>query len=175
MFKVDDSRNLVILALLVVVLVLAGLILWGEKPPADDTSLPSEDDVVDVIVGDQPLPGLEGFKDTLRGLGIVSMCLVDNEAKLRAITIDGAFIDLCESGTAGKTGGRTCRLEIHSRELMQELSGPSNFLSFSDCGRCTDAHGTQRKCHKSGEYKDMYRCHNDDKDAGDHHDCPKGC
>lgn len=173
MFKVDDWRNLVILALLVVVLVLGGLILWGKKPPADDTSLPSEDDVVDVIVGDQQLPGLEGFKDTLRGLGIVHMALVDNTAKLHAITIDGTYIDLCESGTAGKTGGRTCRLEIHSRELMQELSGASNFLS--DCGRCKDALNYQRICHSKGEYKNMYRCHNDDKDAGDHHDCRDDC
>src|SRR5918996_887125 len=98
MFEIRGSRNRIILfAVLGIVLVLPVLYLLLVKK--DD--LGDVDNIVEIIVGDQPVPIPKDFKKTLQELGITGLALIklddtgeddtgeDNTCKPRAITIDG--------------------------------------------------------------------------------------
>jgi hypothetical protein len=154
--KQNITRSLTILFALFVGVLFSGC--TGQEKP----TMPSEENVVEVIVGDQPLPVPEGFKKTLQGLDIANIVLVNNRGQLQAITIEGAPLDLCRSGTEGKKGGRTCKLGITTGGLASELSG---IETLAGCGRCT-AGNKLWECNKStnryycatGEYSCSTAC-----------------
>lgn len=174
MLKENSPRNLVIIsALLVIVLVLAGLLLWGSKPSPDDESPPSDDDVVEVTVDDRPVPIPEDFKKSLQELGITGLALIklddtgeDNTGKLRAITIDGTYRDLCGPRLKESTGARTCKLDTTVKALVRAVGGSD------EGGECypTATSGTLTSCHKTGTNKNKFKWHNKS-----HKECYSSC
>lgn len=181
MLKENSPRNLVIIsALLVIVLVLAGLPLWGSKPSPDDESPPSDDDVVDVddvvevIVEPVRIP--PRFKKRLQKLGITGLALIkldgtgeDETGKLRAITIHGKPIDLCGQPRQKESkGARTCKLDTTVRALVRAVGGSD------EGGECypTATSGTPKSCHETGNNKDTFKWHSSSKP---HKQCFSSC
>ncbi len=140
MSKQNITRSLTILFALFVGVLFSGC-AEQERP-----TTPSEENVVEVIVRDQPVPVPEDFKKTLQGLNIRGIALFTNGGRqLLPIDINGKAIDLCRSGT------ETCKLGITTSELASELSG---VVALAGCGRC-DAGGNRWSCNVSSS---KYSC-----------------
>lgn len=182
MLKENSPRNLVIIsALLVIVLILAGLLLWGSKPSPDDESPPSDDDVVDVddvveiIVGAEPVPIPEVFKESLQKLGITGLALIelddtgeDETSKVRAITIDGTYTDLCGPRLKESTGARTCKLDTTVKALVRAVGGSNE---GAECYP-TATSGDPISCHATGNNKNTFKWHDKRKS---HKECYSSC
>lgn len=149
-----------------VILVLLGLgVLMSIFPlfrPSDVEKAPPVPDpsnVVDVIVDEKPLTVPDEFRRNLQGMGIASIVLVDNRARLRAYTIDGAPINLCGPRSKGGVGEQRCKLEITSQELVFSLSGAGS-VDIRACGFCQPSLRPSQTCHLIGNNVNRWPCSN---------------
>jgi hypothetical protein len=182
MFEIRGSRNRIILfAVLGIVLVLPVLylLLVKQAPPLlSEDDVENVDNVVEIIVGDQPVPIPEDFKKTLQELGITGLALIDNTGKLRATAIDGTDRDLCGPRQKEGKAARTCELDTSVRALVYAVGRSIEALNAVGLGRCPPFPGTNKRkdCHKDGDNKNRFKWHSLDNESGKtHKECYQTC
>lgn len=157
MFEMSSFRNrMILLTVLVVGSILGVLYLLPVGQDLEDT-----DDVVEVVVGDQPVALSASFKKILRDdLKLTGLVLIDKLGRFSVITIEGMYIDLCGPSEKGSTRSRTGSTRSRTCKLDTTLKGVAGAL-LGTCGECypTATSGTPKSCHLTGTNAGYFKCH----------------